>query len=270
MRITTIAALLMLCPLLAAAEPAEKLAEAHQQVTAGQLYAADALCQEIVSDEDAVVAEIEEALFLQCMIYSGDVLGAVALMQPMAVATTEGSELKAEISRQLVLARRAFSVAMNSYLNATVLGSELDSVSLQLPPLSGADVEVMLGTLHDAEALNEINSSYETDPTPGRGLLAQANRYSFILALSDALPAVGTRDVEAISRQLAAGQRFSDLHFLDWGARVALDMHVLLQEPEGPDLLGLARRCDERLLHVAGADEGNQYVKNARERAARY
>jgi len=270
MRITVVAAVLLLLPLLASAETAQKLAEARQEVTAGKLYAADALCQEIVSDEDAVVAELEESLFLQCMIYSGDVLGAVALMQPMAVATTEGSELKAEISRQLVLARRAFSVAMNSYLNTTVLSSELQTIRLELPPLTAADVEVMLGTLRDAEALNEINNGFETDPTPGRGLLAQVNRYSFILALSDALPAVGTREVEAVSRRLAAGQEFSHQHFLDWGARVALDMHVLLKEPDGPDLLGLARRCDERLLQVAGADDDNKYVMQARERAARY
>ena len=68
----------------------------------------------------------------------------------------------------------------------------------------------------------------------------------------------------------AAGQRFDHLHYLDWAARVALDMHGLLNEPNGPDLLGLARNCDKRIMQIAGDQPDNIYVKNAHKRADKY
>jgi hypothetical protein len=63
-------------------------------------------------------------------------------------------------------------------------------------------------------ATNSINSTYASDPAPARGLLAQANRYSFYLALSDAVPGVASRDVGKIRSTFAAGSRFDHLHYL--------------------------------------------------------
>jgi len=261
---------LVLIPLTALADPAAKLAEARTEIAGGRFYSADALLQEVVHDEDATVAQSQEALALQCMVYSGDVLGAVALMRPLSVATEEGSGLKAEISRQLVLARRAFTAAMNNYLNSTVMGPELDMIKLELPALKAEDINVMMGTIHDVEALKSISDTYDEDPAAGRGLLSQINLYSYYLALGDALPGGGDDNTAVVRQRLLAGQTFDDLHYLDWAARVALDMHALLREPDGPDLLGLARRCDERIISRTGGDENNQYVKNARERAGKY
>ena len=260
----------LLLPVVALAASAEKLAEARAEIAAGRMYTADALLQEIVHAEDATVSQAQEALVLQCMVYSGDVLGSVALMRPMSVATTEGSELKGEISRQLVLARRAFTQAVNNYLNATVMGPELERVKVELPLLDAAALDVLMETLHDEQALREINNTYADDPAPGRGLLSQVNLYSYYLALSDALPGGSDKQLEVLRRELAAGRQFDNLHFLDWAARVGLDMHSLLSEPNGPDLLGLVRRCDERILSLAGDDANNPYVKNARERAGKY
>lgn len=260
---------LMLLPLGAAATPADTLAEARQQISEGHMYSADALLQEVVHDDDTSVAELQEALFLQCMVYSGDVLGAVALIGPMSAASPEGSEFKGEISRQLVLARRAFTVAMNSYLNGTVLGGELAQVKLALPKLASEDVDVLMSTLRDPATLAKINNTYSEDPAPGRGLLSQINLYSYYLAFSDAVPGAGSRDLAAISQAFKVGQQFDDLHFLDWAARVALDMHALLNEPNGPDLQGLARRCDQRIIEQAGEEADNVYVKNARVRAGK-
>lgn len=260
----------LLLPTLAFAAPADDLAQARAEITAGRLYAADALLQNIVTAEDAGVVQLQEALCLQSAIYAGDVLGAVALIQPLALTTAEGSEFKAEISRQLLSARRAFEFAVNSYLVASFAGGELTQLKLNLPPLSAADVDLLMATLHDAGELNSINAAYASDPAPARGLLAQANRYSFYLALSDALPATVSRDIEKIRSTFAAGARFDHLHYLDWAARVALDMHQLLEEPNGPDLLGLAQSCDKRILQLAGEQLDNVYVNNARLRAQKY
>jgi len=165
---------------------------------------------------------------------------------------------------------KAFEAAVNSYLIASFAGSELTHLEFKLPPLSADNVDVLMATLHDGDELNSINSSYAQDPAAGRGLLAQANRYSFYLALSDAVPGSGSRDIAVIGRAFAAGQRFDHLHYLDWAARVALDMHHLLQEPNGPDLLGLAQSCDKRILQIAGDQQDNIYVQNAHRRASKY
>lgn len=266
--ILTIAVLMF--PALAFATPAEDLAKARDEIAAGRLYAADALLQNVVTADEAEVGQLQEALCLQSAVYAGDVLGAVALIEPLAVSTSEDSEFKAEISRQLLNARRAFVVAVNSYLVASFRGGELDQLKLDLPPLSDDDVNVLMATLHNADELNRINSTYADDPAPARGLLAQANRYSFFLALSDAVPGPADRDIAKIRSTFAAGTRFDHLHYLDWAARVALDMHQLLNEPNGPDLLGLAQSCDERIMQLAGDQLNNVYVNNARQRALKY
>ncbi len=259
-----------LIPVLVLASPADDLAKARQEIAAGRLYAADALLQNIVSADEADVGQLQEALCLQSAIYAGDVLGAVALIQPLALTTTEGSEFKAEISRQLLSARRAFQMAVNSYLVASFGGGELSQLKLDLPPLTSDDVDVLMATLHDSDELNRINSIYASDPAPARGLLAEANRYSFYLALSDAVPGGANRDIAKIRSTFAAGARFDHLHYLDWAARVALDMHQLLNEPNGPDLLGLAQSCDKRIMQLAGDQQNNVYVNNARLRAPKY
>ncbi|MBN2080730.1 hypothetical protein JW859_00845 [bacterium] len=261
---------MVLLPAIALAAPDDDLKQARADIAAGKVYAADQALQNIVNAEDATVAELEEALFLQSVIYSGDVLGAVALLQPMALLTTEGSELKAEISRQLLAARRAFYLSINSYLNASFAGSELASLKLDLPPLSAEEVSILQATLRDPEQLNQINSGYAEDPAPGRGLLAQTNLYSFYWAISDAVPGGGSYDVNAVRRRFSTGQHFDHLHYLDWAARVALDMDKLLSEPNGPDLKGLAKKCDERIIALTANDSGSVYAKNARERAGKY
>jgi hypothetical protein len=263
-------AMALVLPTAVLAAPADDLAQARAEIADGRLYSADALLQNVVTADDASVAQLQEALFLQSAIYAGDVLGAVALIQPMALTTSEGSEFKAEISRQLLSARRAFAAAVNSYLIASFTGSELTRIEFKLPPLTADNVNVLMATLHDANELDSINSSYAQDPAAGRGLLAQANRYSFYLALSDAVPGAASRNVELIGRGFAGGQQFDHLHYLDWAARVSLDMHHLLQEPNGPDLLGLAQSCDKRILQIAGDQPSNMYVQNARQRASKY
>ena len=144
--------------------------------------------------------------------------------------------------------------------------SEL-SVRLQLPTLTDEDVAIMMGTLDDAEALKKINAEFANDPTAGRGLLARVNQYSFALAIKDAVPAGFGNELSTVHSGLAAGVAFDKLCFLDWAARVALDMHRMVDEPNGPDLLGLARRCDERIVKWAGNDPNNKYLKNAQNRS---
>jgi hypothetical protein len=250
-----------------AATPPETLTQARAELAAGRPYAADALLQEVVDSADTETAVLEEALVLQCAIYAGDVLGAVALMHPLAQVEGEEVGFKQEVGRQLLLARRAFSAAANNYLNGSVMGSELQSVELTLPEIAPEDVDVMMATLHDIEALTRINSEFEHDSAPGHGLLAQINRYSMLLALSDALPGPPSRDVTEIRSRFKQPQRFDHLHYLDWLARVALDMHRLAQEPDGPDLLGLAGRCDERILTLTDDGQDNVYALRARGRA---
>jgi hypothetical protein len=77
-------------------------------------------------------------------------------------------------------------------------------------------------------------------------------------------------DVEQIGNDFAEGIEFNHIHYLDWAARVALDMHGLVNEPDGPDLIGLAQRCDDRLLSLAGGSATEYYVSEARKRAAKY
>jgi len=198
------------------------------------------------------------------------VLGAHIFARQLALGTTEGSPLKTEIARQLLSARMAFSVVINDYLNATVMGSELQSIKLQLPSMTDDDVAIMMATLDDADALVKINTQFAEDPTAGRGLLARINQYSFALAIKDAVPAEFGQKLSAVQQGLAGGVSFNRLCYLDWAARVALDMHRMVNEPGGPDLLGLAQRCDKRITDAAAADPNSQYVKNAQQRMKQY
>ncbi|MCH7472546.1 hypothetical protein IIA79_06295 [bacterium] len=263
-------AVLVLLPMAALASPAENLAEAKAEVAADHLYSADALLGEVVKSPDAATGEVEEALYLQSIIYSGDVLGAVAVMQPLALASNESSELKGQVSRQLLLARLAFEVTLNDYLDATVMGGRLDEVKLVLPAFTNQDVEMLTSTLADPAAIAQILAEYDDDPSAGQGLLARANQFGFFLAISASVPEQMSGDFAIVRSKFSGGLPFDRLHYLDWAARVALDMHALVQEPGGPDLLGLAKRCDERIRQIAGDDPANQYVKNALDRASMY
>ena len=249
-------------------DPAKLLEQAHSEIAQSHLYSADTILRDVMKSPDASIAQVQEALSLQCMIYSGDVLGAALLIQPLGRASEEGSELKGEVSKQLVLARHAFAVAANDYLNATVMGAELTQLKLTLPGFTQADVTQLENTLASPPELATMLTGYTTDPTPGQGLITRANQYGFYLAFSAAVPESLSQNPDSIRGKVKQGTAFDNLHFLDWIARVALDMHHLLKEPNGPDLTGLAKRADERILKLAGA--GSPYAASAQARAGKY
>jgi hypothetical protein len=249
-------------------DPARLLEEAHAEIALSHLYSADAILRDVMESPDASVAQVEEALALQCMIYSGDVLGAALLVTPLGNASQEGSGLKAEVTKQLILARRAFSISANDYLNATIGGSELAQLKLALPQFSQADVTKLEDTLASPQVLAGMVEGYATDPTPGQGLITRANQYGFYLAFSAAVQENLAQNPDSVRAAAQRGTPFDELHFLDWMARVAIDMHRLLQDPDGPDMLALAKRCDQRIL--AHAPENNEYAAAARSRAGSY
>jgi hypothetical protein len=272
MRITRLTTPLLIMLLLPAAlwaqAPADKLASARAEITSGHPYAADALLQEVVDSEDAGMAQVEEALCLQTMIYYGDVFGAALVMGPLGTASSEPSELKAQISQQLLLARRAFLAAGSNYLNTTVRGTLLAQLKLELPAFSESDIDKINSTLSSKEALQKILADFPKDPSAGQGLLAKANQFGLYLGFSSTVPKTAGRKMADVRQQLNSGVVFKQASYLDWMATVALDMNSLVNEPGGPDLKGLARRADERLLKLVEPD--SQYAKNARQRAAKY
>jgi hypothetical protein len=249
-------------------DPAKLLEQAHSEIATSHLYSADAILRDVMKSPDASVAQVQEALSLQCMIYAGDVLGAALLIQPLGKASVEGSGLKGEVSKQLVLARHAFAIAANDYLNATVMGAELKQLKLTLPNYTQADVTKLENTLASPADLKAMLDGYSKDPTPGQGLMTRANQYGFFLAFSAAVPGSLGQNPDNIRAKVKQGVTFDNLNYLDWIARVALDMHHLLKEPNGPDLTGLAQRADERILKLAQAD--SPYAKAARSRAGKY
>lgn len=268
MRFLVLTAGFVVFPLAAqAATPAELLTEARAEIAADHLYSADPLLQQVVESDDASVAEVEEALCLQSMIYYGDVFGAALVMAPLAAMGPEPHELKGLVSRQLLLARRAFLAAASSYLNTTVGGSQLAQLKVDLPPFANADVEQIRSALNDREVLAQVLAEYNDDPAAGQGLLARANQFGLHLGVSCVVPKSPGRTMEDVRELLGAGVRFDHLLYLDWLATVALDMNTLVDEPDGPDLVGLAKRCDNRILEQLGDDSESQLAKNARERA---
>jgi hypothetical protein len=268
--ITLILALLLLLPAAVVAQtPADKLAAAKSEIKDGHCYSADKSLQEIVDSVDASPAQVEEALYLQCMIYYGDVFGAALMMAPLAAASSEGSGLKGQVSKQMLLARRAFTAAANSYLNSTLSGGELKKLTVALPPFNEMDMDQLDATIKNQAALKQMMEEYDKDPAAGNGCLAKASQFGFYLGISSAVPKTPGRKVGDVRKQLAAGVTFDQLGFLDWLATVARDMHSLVNEPNGPDLPGLSRRADERILKLAGNDTSNQYVKNAHKRAGK-
>lgn len=261
--------LLLAWPLNASAQaPSEALSQAKGELAQGHPYGADALLQKVVDAEDAETAQVEEALCLQAMIYYGDVFGAALVMAPLGTASAAPSEFKGQISQQLLLARRAFVAAGNSYLNATVRGSQLKTLKVALPAFSETDVDQINATVNDKAALQKLLTDFPSDPAPAQGLLAKANQFGMYLGFSSTVPKTKERRISDVRAKLKNGVDFDTLRYLDWMATVALDMHFLVNEPSGPDLKGLARRSDERLLKLAGAD--SEFANNARKRAEKY
>ena len=252
------------------AGPADLLTQAKSEIAAGRIFAGDALLQQVVDSPDANSAQVEEAVMIQCLLYSGDVLGAAAMIGPLSSASPEGSGLKTLVSQQLLLARRAFASAGNSYLNSTIKGTSLNSVQLTLPKLTTEEVSQLLATLHNADVLKKMMQEFDTEPSAGHGLLAKVNTYSLYLAAGAAFKLGESTGVEQIGGSCRGGLKLNELQFLDWAARTALDMNMMVREPNGPDLAALAQRFDQRIVMLAGGDETNAYVVNARKRAKIY
>ncbi|MEZ5337979.1 MAG: hypothetical protein R3F46_06900 [bacterium] len=264
-----ISGILLAVPALAQG-PADNLQKARSEFSADHIYAADALLQKVIDDEAASQLQVEEALFLQSIIYYGDVLGAMAVIEPLASASSQGSGYKGEVSRQLLLARRAFHAASTRYLTATVLGSKLDKVTLELPPFTEADLAAINSTLSDKAALERILTDYETDSAVGKGLLAKSSRLGLYTGFGRMLPPGGSRKFASIRSSFKQGSAFTPVMYMDFIAEVSVEMAMLVNEPNGPDLIDLARRADERIMEITGGKPDNLYVKNATRRMAGY
>ena len=266
----TVIAIVALLSQMALAAPADNMASAHREFAADHIYAADALLQQVIDDAGSSQLQVEEALFLQSIIYYGDVLGAMAVIEPLAAASEEGSGYKEEVSRQLLLARRAFHAAAGRYLTATVLGSKLETVKVEMPAFSEEDFSLIQATLRDRAQLQEILAGYETDSSVGKGLLAKSSRLGLYTGFGRMLPPGTSRKLASVRSQFSKGSVFTPIMYMDFIAEVSLEMSRLVREPGGPDLLGLAQRADERIMQLAGSNPQNLYVKNAEKRKASY
>lgn len=269
MRYLCLALVILAIPLLTGATPTESLSKAKAEITAHKLYSADPLLQAVVNAPDAQQVQVEEALVLQTMIYCGDVFGAGLVMPPLAGAGTEGSPLKALVGQQLLMARRAFTVAAGSYLNTTVAGVKLEKVQVELPDFSDKDVEMITAALSDKTTLGKILSEYSSNPAAGQGLIAKANHLGLYTAFAGLLPYKGQRGMGDVRSAFKSGAAFDKLRYLNWLSQTATDFRRIVNEPKGPDLAGLSKRCDERILKLAGKDTENTYVKNAKARLGR-
>ena len=257
---------------LAWAGAAEQLAEAKTEIANDHAYSADALRQEVIKDETASSEQVQEALLLQCLIYYGDVFGAFLVIGPCASAIEGQHPFKQEVGQQLLLARRAFAVSAEKYLNETVMGADLKRVKIDLPQYTQADLDTLQSTLADPVTIKRMLEQYESDPTPARGLQARSNQFGFYIGSGALLGPVagGQRSVTDVRRTLSQGVTYDHAAYLDWLASVLLDMYTLINEPNGPDFVGLSKRANERLLNQFGSEPANQHVVNARERAAKY
>ncbi len=258
----------LLIPILAFAGSAEDLAQAKQNFSAGDPVGGEQLLQQVVESSDASAVEVEEALFWQLMLYSGDFLSSVALMQSMG-AVDSGSGLKRLVAQQMGLSRWAFFVASGNYLNNTVTGGSLEKVTLEMPKMDSEDTQMLLSTLANPELIATILADYETDQSVGLGLLERTNQYSMYLALADGLPGMHSHDFALLRGRVSAGESFDQLHFLDWVARVALDMDSLLNETNGPDLPSIQQRCDQRITALLQGDRNNKYLREVEARSKR-
>ena len=257
---------------LAWAGAGEKLAEAKTEIGNDHAYSADALLQEVVKDETATSGQVQEALFLQCMIYYGDVFGAALLLGPCGAASEGQHPFKQDVGEQLLLARRAFTISAEKYLNETVMQAALTRIKFTLPELNQSDVDTLQSVLADPATIRSMLTQYDADPSPARGLQARSNQFGFYICSGALLgPVAGQqRSVADIRSTLSQGVPYDHAAYLDWIASVLLDMYSLINEPNGPDFIGLSKRANDRLLSQYGSNPANQHVVNARERAAKY
>jgi hypothetical protein len=244
--------------------PVQLLAEAKADIALFKTGTADQLLQAVVLHPDASTAQVEEALVVQCIMYYGDVMGAMTLIPAMARVGKEGSPLKAEIGKQLVLARRAFAASLSSYLNDTAGGAKLQQVSLTLPPFEDADAKRIHHTLTDQPTLDLIVSGFTKDPAPGLGLVSKSNLMG--LYISSTAVAPKTKGFTPLRSKLSGGVAFEADQYLDWAAQACVEMAKMLKDPRGPDMRALSKRCDERILAWYGSSADNPHVKAAKKR----
>lgn len=247
--------------------PAQLLAEAKVDIEKFKTGTADQLLQAVTTHADASTVQQEEALILQLVLYYGDVIGAMTMIPSLGKVGKEGSVLKGAVGKQLVLARRAFASSMSNYLNSTVTGSQLQRTSLPLPAFSEADAKRIHQTLAQSEMLDAIVSNFATDPAPGMGLLSRANLLGLYVSAGSLAPRSG--GFAALRGKLAGGVDYKADRYLDWAATAAREMHDMVSDPGGPDMLALSKRCDERLLQWYGKNADNTYVKAAKKRLGR-
>lgn len=263
----------LLMPLALSASSAENLSSAKAQITQSQPYSADKLLQEIINSSESTPAQAEEALVLQSMIYYGDVFGAALVLGPASGATDKPTKYGAEVSKQLLLARRAFSVSAKSYLNQTFQSSTLKQVKVELPALTDDDVKKIEALLSNKEAVSKLVADYDSDPAAGAGLLARSSQFGMYLGLGGLIPKTKGRSLTDVRDKYKAGADFSQLAYLDWLASVSIELHSLAKEPQANDpkfMLTLAKSCDDRIKALTKNDTGNAYRKRAEGRAGKY
>jgi hypothetical protein len=266
-----LSAILALCAALAisSASAGDSLGQAKAEIAGHKLFSAVPLLQAVINAPDASQVQVEEAAVLQSVLCAGLVIGAGLTMRGLAADATD-TPFKALVAGQMMTSRAGFAEAAGSYLNATVMGAKLDKLQLKLPELSTESVTQMEAALTDPKKISAMLANYGANPAEAQGLLAAANHYGLYGVASDiGLVARGTAP-EGVRSKISGGVGLSQLYYLDWLATAALKFHHLVKDPTGPDMLSLAKRCDERLKKVAGADAGNKYVKQAQARAKEY
>jgi hypothetical protein len=268
---TAMLALLAFALLLCSATPAEDMAGAKKDIAADHVYSADALLQKIIVSPDATPAQVQEALYLQTMIYYGDVFGAALLIGPVAGGSGgKDSKLGQETSRQLLLARRAFHAASVRLLNEFNAGRKLESVKVDLPTFGEGDIDKLNEAIGSKNTMEALVSGFASDESAGRGMLAKANHFGLYIGFSSLLAKQKNRKMSDIESKVKGGIKFDEARYLDWLATVCLDMRSLIKnEPSAPDLSGLAKRADERLKKLV-KDKEDPLYKNAAKRAKSY
>jgi hypothetical protein len=269
MRYLTTLLILFAALALTSAAPADTLAQAKDAIAGHKLFSAVPLLQQVINSADATQTQVEEAAVLQSVVCCGMVIGSGLVMRGLASDKSE-SPFKTLVAGQMLTARSGFAEAAGAYLNSTVLGAKLSKLQLKLPELSSTSVKELEAALTDPKKTGAMLADYASNPAEAQGLLAVANHYGVYGAASDIGTVARGTPPEGVYSKIAAGVALNQLYYLDWLATAALKFHHLVSDPKGPDMLALARRCDERLLKVAGNDAGNKYVKKAQERAKAY
>lgn len=269
MRYLSAITLLLTALALTAAAPADTLAQAKEAITGHKLFTAVPLLQQVINSGDATQAQVEEAAVLEGIVCCGMVIGSGLVMRGLASDRTE-SPFKTLVASQMLTARSGFAEAAGAYLNATVLGAKLKRLQIKLPELSSTSVKELEAAVTDPKKIGAMVADYASNPAEAQGLLSVANHYGVYGAASDIGVVARGTPPEGVYSKIAGGVALDQLYYLDWLATASLKFHHLVSDPKGPDMLGLAKRCDERLTSMAGNDAGNKYVKKAQERAKAY